>query len=55
MRGVYDNKQISDHLMYGVTAGDMIGKPYERRKGSILCEVIKQNRSVEVNLNEPIL
>ena len=27
--------QDSKHLMYGVIAGDMIGKPYERRKDSI--------------------
>lgn len=27
--------QTSDRLMYGVIAGDMIGKPYERRKDSI--------------------
>lgn len=25
----------SHRLMYGVIAGDMIGKPYERRKDSI--------------------
>ena len=25
----------SHHLMYGVIAGDMIGKPYERRKDFI--------------------
>ena len=27
--------QDSKHLMYGVIAGDLIGKPYERRKDSI--------------------
>lgn len=29
------DKHTADHLMYGVIAGDMIGKPYERRRNSI--------------------
>ena len=33
--------------MYGVMAGDMIGKPYECRKGSVLCEVIKRKTRLE--------
>lgn len=35
MRNVYGDNQTTDRIMYGVIAGDMIGKPYERRKDSI--------------------